>query len=137
MLYHRKGLTRVRIYCRIRETGAQNAHIGEKGPFVYPILLKDGTNVGYVQACPIAAGWEAGYHVAKPYTGNGYASEALEAFLPIILDRLGIDKIYGIVLEENTASIKVLEKCNFNLAYAGIGRYQGVERPIRRYLFRR
>ena len=34
------------------------------GPLVYPVLLKDGTYIGYVQAVPFDDGtWEIGYHI--------------------------------------------------------------------------
>ena len=47
------------------------------GPLVYPVLKKDGTYIGYVQAVPLDDGtWEIGYHIAQPYTRKGYASEA-------------------------------------------------------------
>ncbi|OPJ61159.1 GNAT family N-acetyltransferase [Clostridium oryzae] len=106
----------------------------EKGPFLYPVLLKDKTNIGYVQACSIEEGWELGYHIAKEYTGHGYATEAVSTFLPVIMQQLKINIIYGIVLEENIASHKVLEKCNFKLDYIGIGKYQGVDKALRRYI---
>ena len=36
------------------------------GPLVYPVLLSNGTNIGYVQAVPMDDGkWEIGYHIAK------------------------------------------------------------------------
>lgn len=53
----------------------------EDGPLVYPILLKSGTNIGYVQLVPIEEGFEVGYHIGKDHTKNGYATEALKAFL--------------------------------------------------------
>ena len=60
------------------------------GPLVYPVLLKDSTYIGYVQAVPFDDGtWEIGYHIGKSYTKNGYATEAVKAFLPVILPRLG------------------------------------------------
>lgn len=107
----------------------------EKGPFLYPVLLKDKTNIGYVQACSIEKGLEIGYHIAKKYTGNGYATESICGFLPVIMKALGISNIYGIVLEENIASQKVLEKCNFKLEYIGSDKYQGVDKALRRYIF--
>ncbi len=106
-----------------------------EGPYLYPVLLKDNTNIGYVQACQIDEGWEVGYHIAKDYTGKGYATEALQAFIPYILDKIGIREIYGEVVEENTASHRVLEKSGFVLKFQGIGQYQGVDRAIRKYLF--
>ena len=57
---------------------------GAEGPFVHPILLKTGENIGYVQLVNIGDGWELGYHIAKAYTGKGYATEAARAFLPAI-----------------------------------------------------
>ena len=38
------------------------------GPLVYPVLLKDNTNVGYVQLVPIEEGFEVGYHIGSEYT---------------------------------------------------------------------
>jgi ribosomal-protein-alanine N-acetyltransferase len=107
----------------------------EKGPFVYSVLLGNKMNIGYVQACSIEKGWELGYHIAKQYTGHGYATEAVSAFIPAIMQQLGINIIYGIVLEENIASQKVLEKCNFKLDYIGIDKYQGADKALRRYIF--
>lgn len=38
------------------------------GPLVYPVLLKDNTNVGYAQLVPIEEGFEVGYHIGNEYT---------------------------------------------------------------------
>ena len=84
-------------------------------PLVYAVLLKDGTLIGYVQACPIQQGWEIGYHIAEAYTGKGYAAEATRAFLPVIMRRLAISEIYGMCRADNHASRRVLEKCGFIL----------------------
>jgi len=82
-----------------------------EGPLVYPILLTDGANIGYVQAVPMDEGkWEVGYHIVKAYTGNGYATEAVKAFLPIIMKKLNIKEILGICVFENIASIKSFRK---------------------------
>lgn len=102
------------------------------GPLVYPILTKqDGINIGYVQMVPIGGGnWEIGYHIAKRHTGNGYATEAVKGFLPVITETLGINKVYGICLSENEASKQVLHKCGFNPVFEGIGDYQGERQPV-------
>ena len=100
------------------------------GPFVYPVLLKTGENIGHVQLAKIEEGWEAGYHIAKAHTGRGYATEALRAFLPAIAEKLQLSIIYGICLAENEASVRVMEKCGFELLYRGPGNYQGQEREI-------
>lgn len=106
-----------------------------EGPYLYPLLTKEGANIGYVQACMAENGWEVGYHIAKAHTGKGYATEALRAFLPFIVDKLNIDRIDGIVLEENMASHRVLEKCGFALAFKGEANYQGQPRSVRRYIW--
>lgn len=103
-------------------------------PLVYPILLLDNTNIGYVQAIDIDDGkYEVGYHVAKKYTGQGYASEALKAFLPVIMEKLNISSILGVCLKENVASIKVLEKAGFKKVFDGIDLYQGEEKEVVKY----
>ena len=107
------------------------------GPQVHPILLKDQTNIGYVQTVPADGGiWEIGYHIANQFTGKGYATEAVTAFLPVIMKQLEIKKIYGICDADNLASCKVLEKCGFNLEYEGPGLYQGKSRQIKKYFYK-
>jgi len=105
------------------------------GPLVYPVLLKDNTNVGYVQLIPIEEGFEVGYHIGSEYTKKGYASEAIKAFLEYIMPQKGIDEVYGICVSENAASKKVLEKCGFQKEFEGIGEYQGENRDIVKYVF--
>ena len=96
-----------------------------EGPLVYALITKDeGKNIGYVQIVPIDDGkWEIGYHVGKIYTGKGYATEAVRAFLPVMVKRLGIDEVYGVRLQENKASGRVLEKCGFQVLFTGEGPY--------------
>ncbi len=105
------------------------------GPLVYPILLKNKTNIGYVQLVPIKEGFEVGYHIGKEYTQNGYATEALIAFLKYIMPHKGVDKVYGICVSENIASKRVLEKCGFQKEYEGDGKYQGENKSIAKYIF--
>ena len=109
---------------------------GCDGPLVYPVLLNDGTNIGYVQAVPLGDGvWEIGYHIAARYTKRGYATEAVRAFLPAVMERIGISEIAGICLADNIASQKVMEKCGFVLQFKGVDNYQGEQREICRYVF--
>lgn len=106
------------------------------GPLVYPVLLKDSTYIGYVQAVPFEDGtWEVGYHIGGNYTGQGYATEAVKAFLPVILPKLGISQIAGICLAENRASAKVMERCGFVKEFEGIGPYQGENREICKFYY--
>ena len=109
---------------------------GEEGPFVHPILLKTGENIGYVQLVNIGDGWELGYHIAKAYTGHGYATEASRTFLPAMAEKYHLDGIYGICLADNLASVRVMEKCGFTNLFKGIGPYQGAQRPIVRNIWK-
>ena len=100
------------------------------GPFVYPIITNDGgKNIGYVQLCKLEleeeGTWEIGYHIAKSFTGKGYATESVKAFLPAMAKKFNIKEVYGICLAENTASVRVLEKCGFTQIYKGAGNLSG------------
>ena len=107
------------------------------GPFVYPVLTNEGQNIGYVQLCKFEDGsWEIGYHIAKDFTGKGFASEAIKAFLPAMAHKLNIKEVYGIYLAENAASVRVLEKCGFTQIYQGMGIYQGKEAQIIKTVWR-
>ncbi len=109
-----------------------------EGPLVYPVIVKDTQcNVGYVQLCPLDDDvWEVGYHIAKKYTGNGYATEAVKAFLPVIAKEAGISEIYGICLADNIASHIVMERCGFENVFKGIAPYQGVDREVVKNVWR-
>ena len=99
---------------------------GTDGPLVYPVLTRDGRNIGYVQMIPLEDGrWEIGYHIAGPYTGQGYATEAVRVFLPVAAEMTGVREIQGVCLRENAASVRVLGKCGFVPVYEGPGDYQG------------
>ncbi len=107
-------------------------YAGKGGPLVYPVFTKaDGINIGYVQLVPVSdTDREIGYHIAKQYTGSGYATEAVKAFLSVIAKDMGIARVHGICLSENTASKRVLIKCGFIPVFEGPGDYQGEKREI-------
>jgi [ribosomal protein S5]-alanine N-acetyltransferase len=105
----------------------------DKGPLVYPVLLKGGQQIGHVEAMPIDWGWEIGFHIGKSYTRQGYATEAVKAFLPIIMEQQGLEEICGICHAVNTASHRVLQKCGFLLEFAGMRLIQGKIQQICRY----
>ena len=108
-----------------------SSYDNEDGPFVYAVIRKkDSVNLGYVQLVKIEEGWEIGYHIAKIYTGNGYATEAVKLFLNYIKNNTSLKQIIGIALASNKASRRVLDKCGFELIYEGIGLYQGRKRKI-------
>ena len=109
-----------------------------EGPLVYPVITKDADeNIGYVQMVPIDDGiWEIGYHIAKKYTGNGYATEAVKAFIPVMIKAIGINEVHGICLSENAASKRVLIKSGFEPVFEGLGDYQGEKREVFRSIWR-
>ena len=112
---------------------------GAEGPLAYPVLTKaGGENIGYVQMVPLEDGvWEIGYHIAKGYTGNGYATEAVRAFLPRMAEAIGIGEVHGICLKENVASKHVLKKCGFEPVFEGVGDYQGALREVFRSVWKK
>ena len=69
------------------------------------------------------------------YTKHGYATEAVRAFLPVVMKKLEITEIQGICLAENKASAKVLERVGFVKQFEGIGNYQGEDQEICKYLY--
>ena len=108
-----------------------NSYDNEDGPFVYAVIRKkDSVNLGYVQLVKNEEGSEIGYHIAENYTGNGYATEAVNLFLNYIKNNTSHKQIIGIALASNKASRRVLDKCGFELIYEGIGLYQGRKRKI-------
>ena len=107
---------------------------GTEGPFVHP-MLADGVYAGYVQLVPIESGWEIGYHVVKEMTGRGYATEAVQAFLPVMMDKLSLTQVAGICDAENVASIRVLEKCGFARVYEGEALYHGEMKPVVKMIY--
>ena len=108
-----------------------SAYGSEDGPFVYSVIRKkDNINLGYVQLVKLEEGWEIGYHIAAIFTGNGYATEAVNLFIKYIQNNTNVKQIFGIALATNKASRRVLEKCGFELIYEGIGLYKGRKRKI-------
>ena len=110
---------------------------GTEGPFVHPILLRDGSYIGYVQLSPVPEGWEIGYHIAKEHTGRGYASEAVQAFLPYIMDKLRLKEVHGVCHRDNAASRRVMEKCGFVPVFEGEAMYHGNMCPVWQGVFRK
>lgn len=111
-----------------------DCYAGTEGPFVHP-MLADGQYVGYVQLVPIENGWEIGYHTVKAYAGLGYATEAVSAFLPVMMEKLHLTQVAGICDAQNAASLRVLEKCGFRRVFEGEGMYHGAMTPIVKMMY--
>ncbi len=56
---------------------------------------------------------EVGYSMATQHWGQGYAAEALEAFVAWILDALPVTRLTGMLHPDNRASAMVLERTGF------------------------
>ena len=67
---------------------------------------------------------ELGYAFARAAWGQGYATELAHGLLRFGIDTLNLDQIYGVVLPENSASRRVLEK--IGMRNLGMGDYEGV-----------
>ena len=108
-----------------------SSYENKEGPYIYAVIRKsDNANIGYVQLVKIDEGWEIGYHIAKKYTGNGYATRAVNLYMNYLKDNTDIKEVYGVALEDNLASRRVLDKCGFILYFEGEGDYQGNKRVI-------
>ena len=132
------------VFYTIKEASDTIAYLMEQyhtlsGPLVYAIIIKQtGENIGYVQIIPFEDNrQEIGYHIAKPYVNNGYSTEVVNAFLPVITKKIGIDEVYGVCLKNNLASIRVMVKCGFTNIFNGEGNYQGELRSIIKNVWRK
>lgn len=56
---------------------------------------------------------EIGYWVAKPFWGQGIATEAVTLMSRHCFNDLGLERLYAYVQPENEASWKLLEKCGY------------------------
>jgi len=59
---------------------------------------------------------EVAYLLSKRVWGHGYASEAACAAIRFGFETVRLDSIIGLVAEDNSASIRVLEKCGLRFA---------------------
>ena len=58
---------------------------------------------------------EVGYWLGEPFWGNGIATSALKLLLPYAWKELDLVRIFAGVFEYNKGSVRVLEKCGFEL----------------------
>lgn len=74
---------------------------------------------------------DVGFAILERYWGHGYASEAATATVAYARDVLGLDRLLGITMADNTASGFVLE--NSGLHYEGMIVIPGMDQPQRLY----
>ena len=76
----------------------------------YTITL-DGVIAGNIVAFEREGKTEVGYWIGREYWGRGVATEALKQFLRIVTTR----PLYAGVVKHNVGSLRVLEKCGFEV----------------------
>jgi len=73
---------------------------------------------------------EIGYWLAKPYWGKGIMTAAVEKVCEIGFKEFGLSRITANVFEQNIASARVVEKCDFTLESACLKNYYMKEGKI-------
>lgn len=84
----------------------------------YTITLKnEGTVVGSVGCSYYEDLQEIGitYFIGNQYRNNGYAIEAVKAYVGYFFNRYNVPKMIATIREENISSWKVIEKAGFTL----------------------
>ena len=89
---------------------ANRMYTGRIG-FAAKVTLKDGTLIGFVGlgGDPV----NTAYAFGRRYWGNGYATEAMKAFLPEVSAIFALEEITAGAFMDNPASQKVLENVGF------------------------
>ena len=73
-------------------------------------IVFDGDAAGYLGKFVRAGDAEVTYWLGRAYWGKGIASKALSLFLELVEER----PLYGRVVADNVASLRVLQKCGFS-----------------------
>lgn len=58
---------------------------------------------------------EIGYWLGEPYWGNGIATQAVQQMTDYAFSDLKLQKLYALILAPNTVSMRVVEKCEYEL----------------------
>jgi len=83
--------------------------------WIYAIIRKsDYQFIGTLALVKDGKDDEIGYRFLEKYWGTGYGFEVCEATIRYC-KKLGIKKLVGYVVDENIASVKILEKLNFRV----------------------
>jgi RimJ/RimL family protein N-acetyltransferase len=77
-----------------------------------------------------------GYWLAFDARHRGVATVAVNALSAWALTTLDLDEVYADVLHGNDASIRVLERCGYEVGYEGSCTQRGLSRPSTRYVRR-
>jgi len=94
-------------------------NIKKKRSYAFGIVLKEaGMVIGVVEM--MAFDWknknaEIGYWLGRKYWGEGLMTEAIMLILKFGFGNLGLHRIYAKLFEDNTGSVRILEKSGFKL----------------------
>ena len=82
---------------------------------IWIIGLKDKTQIGTLSFKGLSQDGitEIGYGIVDEFQNNGYATEAVKAMVKWALKQRGVNAVMAEIDGENTASMRVLEKCDF------------------------
>jgi RimJ/RimL family protein N-acetyltransferase len=101
-----------------RDHDAFNAHwikiLADDG-VIKKAIEADGALAGNIVAFEHDAKLETGYWLGRAFWGRGIATEALRQFLDIV----GSRPLYAGVVKHNAGSIRVLQKCGFEIVEEG------------------
>ena len=124
-------------FTEMNEEYAQRMELFQERETQYMIVLKQenkviGTVNVFADDSRAVDAREIGYSISSAYQRNGYAYEALTALINLLQNELKIELIVAGVLEENIASIRLLEKLGFKKE--GLRRkavwHEGLDRPV-------
>ena len=93
-------------------------------------ILFAGRVVGHIASFERFGKPEVSYWIGKEYWGKGLATRALSEFLRYVRER----PIYGRVAKDNIASIRVLEKCGFEISGQDKGFSHARGREVEEYI---
>jgi RimJ/RimL family protein N-acetyltransferase len=74
-------------------------------------IMTEGQVAGYIGCYPHGENREVTYWLGREFWGGGWATQALDRMLRLVVDR----PIYGRAAADNIGSIRVLQKCGFNI----------------------
>jgi ribosomal-protein-alanine N-acetyltransferase len=91
--------------------------------------LADGRLLGHcgLMLEPTSGAVEVGYAIARPYWGQGLATEGARASLSYGFERVGLDRIIALAAPENAASRRVMEKVGMRFEGLSTDYYHGLE----------
>lgn len=96
----------------------------------------DGRFIGSVGVATRDSATEVFYFLAPEVAGQGYATEAMGAFLGWLTDRFGPREITAYVFQDNPASARVLEKLGFQCVGEAMGTSAARLEPFPDWVYR-